>query len=793
MKQFKEKHFFKIAILFFILLGSILIENTIYAAQYEEDKKIIKPNNNFKVDLTYGIDGFAIYDQPVPLYITVQSNEEFQGILRVSEIEGYGIQDVAYAERITLAAGEKKTFTFIPYSIAAEGDIYVEILDKKDKVVYKEENIISLDSLGSKSVVGILSDDYPALNYFDGLALNMGNYKGISSVLELSEKTLVPDSMALSTISYIIIDNYDTSKLSDEQYSALKEWVNNGGSLILSLGPNHKKVTNRFSDDFITGTFGKLEKKDLAWEGIIDNNQEENNGILSNVDVISVKFDYAEEMNRFSNDQTAYKRKIGEGNVIVLSYSLGLEPMISFSNKQYVATRLLELGAGENALRLLSGDIQKDDIYGSAIDIAKSANRMNRPNVWLYSFLLIVYIVLVGPGVYLILKKVNKREKLWISIPIISVCFVFLIYLTGFIYRVNKPIINTFSILTLDHGIKEEKVYVNLVCPRAEKYEIGLNNQYSKFYYDRYNYDYSIFGTDNLDGKEDYTLLKNKENLELLINSENVFSQRNFCVSKIESNDKGLVDDDLKCYTDGFEGTITNNTKYNLKNVVVSFEGYLYKVGDLKKGEVAKIDRNEVEQATGYTLSDYDSKRYYENMIFGKINQMMEMEIIESLNDNFNKGSIWAVIDGYHSNIVDKSNVKQGGMSILYQTFTKDYQDVSGAYYPSINPFIVETIGSYDKDLNYIYNDIEITYSFKDTPGIVELKNLSFNDQSNSNATVYMYNYETGHFDHIFEKKDTLNGEELKKYLVDDEMIVRYGLGNDSCVNIPNIIAKGAE
>ena len=86
------------------------------------------------------------------------------------------------------------------------------------------------------TTVGVLSDDRDSFENLEDARVR--TQSDSVSVRKLNMQTdLFPDSLqGLEVVHYILIDKYDTSKLSEDQMEALQEWVFEGGTLILSLG-----------------------------------------------------------------------------------------------------------------------------------------------------------------------------------------------------------------------------------------------------------------------------------------------------------------------------------------------------------------------------------------------------------------------------------------------------------------------------------------------------------------------------------------------------------------------------
>lgn len=814
MKKVRHGKLFTIVMLLLVLMGSLLNFQTVWATETSETavsseeiqsgkvtkksnvtKKVTKKNANVTMETDCGIDGFAAYDNPVAVAITVSYNKDFTGSIRMTPSAEEGQVVIAYGQDISLAKGEAKTFSFTPTVLGSSGKIKVQLLDDNEKVIYEETDTVSLNSIGTNVMVGILSDDYSGLNYFDGVPIVLGSYKGTISTLELTTESFPDSKEALSILNYILIDNYDTANLSEEQYTALKEWVNDGGVLMLSLGANYQNVLHKFTDEFVTGTLGSMDKKQLEW--VIS----EAELSLADVDFVEFVLDNGEELEQFSTDKTVYKKKIGLGAAVVLSYDLGMEPMASYEYKKEVAAALVQAAAVSEVTKRLNGTSSNNmSAMGSGLDVAKKMNDTKKPSTALFGLILGIYIVLVGPVLYLVLKKMKKREKIWLAVPLVSLLFTGIIYVTGLMYRVNKPIVNTFSVISLEGESKEEKVFTAITCPKAKEYRFKLNDKYKNFNSYTNNYSYSVFGMDKNSDSVDYILKKENDGMELIANAGSAFTDAEFYVNTTGKNDMGTLDTDLHFYTDGFEGTITNNTNYDLENVVVNFENHYYRAGDMKKGEMVTINKTNLVEAYDYGTFDYiyninaqlySDKELYKNY---QIDSFMDTTYVDL--DTYNQGCIWAGIGSYKPEVVDSNSGETYGEGVVFTTFTGDYEDVTGVYYPNINEMMMSCDGDFSTTDGMIYtNNVTVTYSFEN---ITELINQSYGKTPldyvyESYADVYAYNIADGKYEQIFQDSDTIGGEELKKYISGNILILRYETNGSDMAIMPQIAAKGEE
>ena len=224
----------------------------------------------------------------------------------------------------------------------------VQITNEKDKVVYSKSIKCNVSNTSESAIFGILSDDYSGLNYIDGVSLSNNSFIGTVKILELNEENVPTDASGLGVCNYILIDNYNTSKLSDEQVKAIKQWVMQGGILIFGTGPNYEKVFEKFSDDFINGSIGDVSKQDIIVEyssldGLNNNFEEtteetETEGALENVvsvDMVDISVNEAYEVYNVTTPSVISQKDVGKGAVVIAGFDFALAPIQNgnFNNK----------------------------------------------------------------------------------------------------------------------------------------------------------------------------------------------------------------------------------------------------------------------------------------------------------------------------------------------------------------------------------------------------------------------------------------------------------------------------
>ena len=813
-------------------------------------KKIVTANTSFSTAVSIGINGYAIYDTPTIVKITVSCTEDFTGSIRLipnTDTSSY-LTKVAYEQDISLAAGEEKTFTFYPSAIGDNGKIKISIYNSNGKEVYAETDQATFMYSYSNLVIGVLSDDFAALSYMKGIYVATDAVWGYTKLMELNESNFPEKSSVLAMFNVIVIDNYDTAKLSEEQYEALKEWVQAGGILILGLGANYQNVLHVFEDDFLTGTFGSLESSEVTWgylptidvtsdsdvqsytvtysrAGVLVGEEYTQSVTLDDVDCLDFSLDGGTALSVFADEGVASYKSEGAGTVVLVGYDLAMEPITSFSQKEEMVYALL-MAAGNSDFS--EAFVTTNNYCEDAESLASASDNTKRPNVRVLLVILVIYVIVVGPVLYLILKAIGKREKIWLAIPGTALVFTLVIFLFTLSYQIGGPIVNTFSIVELDGEVQNETVYTSVTCPSASEYELLLSEDYTNLQYDSYDYDYDsllwYFDIDTDSSKEyDFLLKETNEGLKVVLENDTVFNETAFAVNRTAENTTGSLDVDITAYTVGFEGTVTNNTAYDMDEVIVFFEDYYCRVGALAAGETATISIDDLSPFNEYG----DTFRYYyldsssDNYFTEMVNYVMYYYYT---GHSDYQGSAWGYVSDYVVDVCADSSAEESGNGVLYTQFTADYADVTGAYYSDIASLQASSAGEYDTVDGWMYEQtVEVTYQFASDDEIITLINRYYLDDDTTTtsysystsyssiyssttyywsepyAQVFIYNNETQDYEQIFTDSMYFTPEDMGNYIDENgRMTLRYYIDDTTYdeygyAYIPEISALGGE
>ena len=222
-------------------------------------------NTRFNTELKVGFDNKAEIGKYVPFTVSVENTgEDFTG--RVQVIIGNKINyNIMYETDISIGRGEKKNATFSCKVVDGYGKAGIRIVNKKGKEVYFQELRYTVDKNASRKIdIGVLSDDFSALGYMDNLEFyDRETFK--TNLVELTADTFPEDVNALDMLEVIVISNFSTDLLTDEQIEALNLWINRGGFLIIGTGSNSSKTLSKLNKNLLQVTPSKMNRYNTSF------------------------------------------------------------------------------------------------------------------------------------------------------------------------------------------------------------------------------------------------------------------------------------------------------------------------------------------------------------------------------------------------------------------------------------------------------------------------------------------------------------------------------------------------
>ncbi|MBN1977059.1 MAG: hypothetical protein JW918_06625 [Anaerolineae bacterium] len=425
---------------------------TVQAAPAQDDAGLT-------ISASVGFDGYCRADSWCPVYV-VLSNEgaDLEGELRASleDVDGSSV----YVKPIALPAHSRKAFffTFPFYDLVSHPHVGIKFMAGKKTLVSKTVAAVLVEE--NERLYGFVSSAPSEFNFL-GTVSPVGG-KARSAQLDLA--SLPPDPLAWEGLNALVLNDVDTTALRDEQRQALERWVAHGGHLIVGGGAGSAGTVAGLPDLLPVSIGGTRSVDDLWGLGefmgapvapgpyaIVEATLRDGEALVEQEGAILVA-----------------RRAYGGGGVTFLAFDAGVNPFVDWDDNVLLWRWLLEEAEGSHRLGIRNG-------Y-QAHEAVNTIPGVQSPSILYILGFLLVYTIVIGPVNYLILRKLDRRELAWVTIPLLILAFSACAYVTGFQVRGFKPIVHRLSVVSVPQGSQVGRVsqVVGLFSPQRTNYDVRL-------------------------------------------------------------------------------------------------------------------------------------------------------------------------------------------------------------------------------------------------------------------------------------------------------------------------------
>ncbi|MGE4214906.1 MAG: hypothetical protein AB7E42_09035 [Anaerotignaceae bacterium] len=549
-------------------------------------------DGQFEITASIGFDSKYIVGKSTPFkFIVTNNGSDFKGELQMKvylfeSSERYSSQYAIFYIPIELSKNATKEVEMTAQVASITTFFTASLVDEKDNVIcVKNFNATAKDP--STVWTGVLSDSPAELVYIkqnDSYYNQQTAYYGADGVeyfdtIYLDSKTLPNDSSVLNNFRMLIINDFNTENLSQEQKDAIAQWVNEGGMLILGTGASAKKVLSGLGNT--TNFTVSDEATNVSLENIGQILVQDVSN-LGGITVSDAQMKDASSLLEVDGRVITSSAKIGNGNVILHSFDLGKAPIPEVGEIEVLLRTIYE-SENPNIFNLS----YVDDKYGYN-PVSDRAGRMapEKGSMMNIIFIIIgVYVVFVGPILYIVLKKKDKRERGWVIIPIVAMAITVVIYVAGGNSYYRSSIINLASEVTIENGknYAQAQIYGGLRSGEKGSLEFTADEDF--------DIDVSEIDYGERYGDEEVCALKinTDSKSEITYYGKASWDLNTFATEKTIDMG-GALEANIGLKGDTLVGSITNNTNFDFEDIVLHVGTVYNKIDSCMSGETVEVN-----------------------------------------------------------------------------------------------------------------------------------------------------------------------------------------------------------
>jgi hypothetical protein len=281
--------------------------------------------------------------------------------------------------------------------------------------------------------------------------------------------SLTPDDLperveAWGAVDRIVWQDVDSERLSTPQRDALRGWIAGGGRLVIAGGTVGPKALSAFPDSLLP--YRPVVTTDVPAASL--------SGILgqlpptaTTLPALSGSLIAGRTLASVGDQVVAAERPYGSGSVTLIGFDPTVDWIAKTDTSGNLWRRLLPA-------RTTGGLSFIDD--NMLVNAVSQLPTLALPPITGLLALLIAYILLIGPVNYLILKRLDRREWAWVTMPILIVVFAAGAYAYGAALRGSDVIVNEIAIVRGAPGATEgaAQAYLGVFSPTRSVYQVSV-------------------------------------------------------------------------------------------------------------------------------------------------------------------------------------------------------------------------------------------------------------------------------------------------------------------------------
>lgn len=413
--------------------------------------------------------GYFKYGEWLPLRVLVtNAGNDLRAELRAA-VQSGNVYTI-YAVPVPLPSGARKELTLYVLLPSFAHRVTIDLIADDRVIASTQTNVYALRNI--IYVVGVIASDPTPYKGMVGMDLDEGRRQ--VEVVPFPLADLPERAEALRTFDALIIADSDTNSLSSAQADALRTWVSYGGHLILAGGPGAERTLAGLPVELKpTGlrlvTLGELTTlaefariAPLSWS-------EE---IVASLPASS----FGRSLVSQDGQALISERRLGKGRIHYLAFDPALSPFVAWAGMRAVWTTLFTRSSAYPPN--LPPDASEAQVMAQRLAYTvTNLPALDLPSIHWLMILLGLYIVLIGPANYLVLRHWRRLDWAWLSIPALTVAFAGVSFGIGYGLRGSEVILNQISIVqkTGLESPAQIRSYVGVFSPSRRAYTLKVS------------------------------------------------------------------------------------------------------------------------------------------------------------------------------------------------------------------------------------------------------------------------------------------------------------------------------
>jgi hypothetical protein len=408
-----------------------------------------------------GFDGYYKDGQWMPIRVTLANDgPEVSGTLKVKV--PHNNAETLYTRPVALPTQSRREFFFyVPPEGYFSSPLKIDLV--AGNKILASASVRLAQATSADYLYGILASSPSA---FNSLA-DIDPINGQGYVAQLEPGDLPPLAAGWKALDLLVISDVDTGAFSPEQRQALEDWVLQGGHLVVVGGPAWQKTSAGLGPLLPLAASGTQSVADLGPLGGFAGSIAPNGPALAAAGQLT-----PDAITLVKTDElpAVVYRRLGFGLVAFLAFDPALAPLKGWDGVTGIFRGLLTIGLDRP--NWANGFFN----WSSANEAARAVPGLAVPSAWQVCGFLSVYVIVIGPLNFLVLRRLKRRAWAWITIPGVVVLFSVGAYITGYGLRGTQAVLHRLAVVEVWPNAARARAeqIVGIFSPQRTTYEVNF-------------------------------------------------------------------------------------------------------------------------------------------------------------------------------------------------------------------------------------------------------------------------------------------------------------------------------
>lgn len=365
-----------------------------------------------------------------------------------------------FGTRVDLPTQSDKTYRLYAQPPGFGRDLEISLVDGDRTVATTDASFTVHDA--TQLVVGIVAEQPGDIVGDLDLLPNQNSVAPLTVALTVADLPVRVE--AWGVLDRLVWQDTDSATLTTEQIEALRGWVAGGGRLVIVGGTAGPSSLSAFPDALLP--YRPTATTDVEPDSLVTLLGEVPDTATA-LPALTGELTEGRALATAGDRTVAAERAYGSGSVTIVGFDPTASWIAGTSTAEGMWRRLLPTRAS-------GGPILGDD--SQIVSAASQLPSLALPPIGGLIGLLGAYILLIGPINYLVLRRLDRREWAWITMPILIVAFAAGAYGFGSFLRGSDLIVNEVAIVRGAPGATEgtAQIYLGVFSPSRGTYQLRV-------------------------------------------------------------------------------------------------------------------------------------------------------------------------------------------------------------------------------------------------------------------------------------------------------------------------------